>query len=279
MLIFARKKIFKFIGLYALVSVVCVIVVFPFYWIVLSSLTPQQIFEPDASLFTLELSGKGYIDAFARYSLSRWLFNSSLVAIASVFFSIVISCFAAYGLSRFNYTGRFAFTTLLIVTQMIPFAVWIIPLYIIFRDLHLMNSLVGLVVAYITFAIPLCTLLLKGFFDTIPKELEEAALVDGCGRIGGFLRVALPLALPGIAVTSLFAFLQAWNEYVFAATLLQDSQKYTVSIGLYMYIGEFTVDWISLLAASVVITIPTFVVFAFIQKGLIKGISAGALKG
>jgi len=279
MLTCGRKKIFKSIGVYTLVGVACVIIIFPFYWMILSSLTPKQIFEPNPSLFTLDIDAEGYMRAFREHSLSRWLVNSSLVAIASAFFAIAISCLSAYSLSRFNYRGKFTFTILLVVTQMIPFALLIIPLYVIFRDVGLLNSLVGLVVAYITFAIPLCTLLLKGFFDGIPKEIEESALIDGCTKIGAFLRVALPIALPGLAVTSLFAFLQAWNEYVFAATLLHDSLKYTVSIGLYTFIREYTVEWTSLLGASVITTIPTFVVFIFIQKGLIKGIGAGALKG
>ncbi len=279
MLTFARKKMLKIIGFYTLMSAVCVIIVFPLYWMVLSSLTPEQMFEPNPSLFTLNMSGEGYISAFVDYPLSRWLLNSFGVAVVSAFFAVSISVFAAYSLSRFDYPGKFTFTVLLLVTQMIPFALLIIPIYVIFRDVGLLNSYLGLVVAYITFAIPLCTLLLKGFIDTIPREIEEAALIDGYSRVGAFLRVTLPIALPGLAVTTLFAFLQAWNEYVFAVTLLHERLKFTSSVGLFMFIGAYSVDWTALLGASAIVTIPTFVVFAFIQKGLIKGIGTGALKG
>ena len=279
MLSWRTRKVYRWIWFYALLCLVCVLVVFPFYWMILSSMTPQQIFDPAPSLFTTDVNLQGYVIAFVEYPLARWLTNSFLVAVVSAFFAIVISLFAAYSLSRFNYPGKFVFTMLLLTTQMIPFALLIIPLYIIFRDVGLLNSLLGLVIAYVTFSIPLCTLLLKGFLDTIPVQIEESALVDGCTRIGAFLRVTLPIAVPGLAVTSLFAFLQAWNEYVFAATLVKERLLFTTSVGLYYFLGEYTADWITLLAAAVVVTIPTFVVFVFLQKGLVKGLGTGALKG
>jgi len=274
-----RRKVLRFILLYILMSTVCVAIVFPFYWMAMSSLQSEKIFGETQSLLTVDLNPESYRIIFADYPLSNWLANGSMVAVATAFFSICISCFAAYSLSRFNYRGKLVFSTLLLGTQMIPVVLLVIPLYIIFRDMGLLNNLLGLVVAYITFSVPLCTMLLKSFFDTVSVEIEEAALIDGCSRIGTFLRVTLPISLPGLAVTSLFAFLLAWNEYVFAATFLTSKIKYTTSIGLFSFIGQYTIEWSNIMAAAAIVTIPTFVVFAFIQKGLIKGLGTGALKG
>jgi len=273
------KKPIKFFLLYTVMAVVCVLIVFPFYWMALSSLKPTEIFGAVMSLLPTRLDPASYITVFTEHPLLTWLRNGFVVALATAFFCITIACFAAYSLSRFRFKGRALYSSLLLGTQMIPIVLLVIPIYIFFKELNLLNSLVGLIIAYITFGVPLCTMLLKSFFDTVSPEIEESALIDGCSRLGTLLRIVLPLSLPGLAVTALFAFLQAWNEYVFAATFLSRLQKYTTSIGLQSFIGMFTIDWSSIMAGAVVVTLPTFLVFAFLQKGLIKGLGTGALKG
>lgn len=272
-------RLTKFVLVYVFITVICAAVVFPFYWMAISSMTPGGVYATLPKLFTLDLDPSAYLTIWSRYPLGRWLSNSTLVALSTTAFSIVVSCFAAYSLSRFKYKGKLVFAAFLLGTQMIPFVVLVIPLYIIFRNLNLINSLLGLIVAYTAFAIPLCTMLLKGFFDSIPIAIEEAALMDGCSRLGSFLKITLPLSLPGLAVVALFSFLQVWNEYVIAATFLHNKEKYTVSVGVYSFIQEHQILWADILTTSIIITIPTFVVFAIIQKGLIKGLGTGALKG
>ncbi len=273
------RKLLKFFLIYTTMSVVCVIIVFPFYWMVLSSLRPQEIFGEVMSLLPHNLTVSGYVKVFAKHALGAWLKNGFIVALATAVFSITIASFAAYSLSRYRFTGKALYSALLLGTQMIPVVLLVIPIYIFFKDLNLLNSLLGLVIAYVTFGVPLCTMLLKSFFDTVSVEIEESALIDGCSRFGTLLRIVLPLSLPGLAVTALFAFLQAWNEYVFAATFLLQISKFTTSIGLQSFIGMYRLDWSGIMAGAVVVTLPTFVVFAFLQKGLIKGLGTGALKG
>ena len=273
------RKLLKFFLIYTTMSVVCVIIVFPFYWMVLSSLRPQEIFGEVMSLLPHNLTVSGYVKVFANHALGAWLKNGFIVALATAVFSITIASFAAYSLSRYRFKGKALYSALLLGTQMIPVVLLVIPIYIFFKDLNLLNSLLGLVIAYVTFGVPLCTMLLKSFFDTVSVEIEESALIDGCSRLGTLLRIVLPLSLPGLAVTALFAFLQAWNEYVFAATFLSTISRFTTSIGLQSFIGMYRLDWSGIMAGAVVVTLPTFFVFAFLQKGLIKGLGTGALKG
>jgi ABC-type glycerol-3-phosphate transport system permease component len=245
----------------------------------LSSLKPGEIFGTVTSLLPNNLDVTNYIKVFAEHPLAIWMKNGFIVSLATAFFSIAIACFAAYSLSRYRFKGKALYSTMLLGTQMIPVVLLVIPIYVFFKDLNLLNSLLGLIIAYITFGVPLCTMLLKSFFDTVSVEIEESALIDGCSRLGTLLRIVLPLSLPGLAVTALFAFLQAWNEYVYAATFLSKVSKYTTSIGLHNFIGQHRLDWGGIMSASVIVTLPTFVVFAFLQKGLIRGLGTGALKG
>jgi len=274
-----RIRMWRFILLYALIGILCISIVFPFYWMVRSSLQPEEMFGAILSLFPSSLSLKSYINAFTLRPLSNWLINSVIVSVGSASLSICFSIFFFFFLSRFDFRGRLAFIALLIIPQMISGVLLVIPLYAMWRDLHLLNTLQGLIIVYMCFNVPLCAVLLKGFFDSIPPAIEEAGLIDGCSRMGAFLRITLPLSSAGIGVVFLFAFLQSWNEFVYAATFLSQQSKFTVNVGLYSFITERALEWSGMMAATTVAVVPAFILFLFIQKYLIKGMGGGGVKG
>jgi arabinogalactan oligomer/maltooligosaccharide transport system permease protein len=182
-------------------------------------------------------------------------------------------------MSRFGFPGRERGLQLFLVTQMFPGVVMAIPLYILMDELGLLNSLVGLSLVYSTTAIPFCTWNLKGYFDTLPKELEEAALMDGASRWVTFTRIVLPLARPALAVTALFSFMTAWNEFILAATFLSDARAYTLPVVLNSYVNNYGTEWGHFAAGAVIVSIPVMALFFVLQRHLVEGLTAGGVKG
>jgi ABC-type glycerol-3-phosphate transport system permease component len=259
---------------------ICAAVIFPIYWAGVTSFQyREQLYVFPPPFVPGKLSLGNYRDVFQGSGLAGWLWNSFLVSAAATAFSVVLSALGAYSLSRFRYRGRGAMGYLILVTQMLPPTLLVIPIYLIFRDLRLVDTLTGLVLAYTTFALPLCVWMLKGFFDTIPRELEEAAQVDGCSRMGAFVRVVLPLSTPGIAATSFYAFIVAWDEYLLSRTLISTESRWVSSVGLSSFIGAYTTSWDQMMAASLVVALPPLVIFFFLQRYLVSGLTSGALKG
>ena len=266
--------------LQALVAAMCLAVIFPVYWAAVTSFQYREklyVFPPP--FLPGKFSLGNYLDVFRESGLALWLYNSFFVSAAATVASVLLAALAAYSLSRFRYRGRGAMGYLILVTQMLPPTLLVIPIYLIFRDLRLIDTLAGLVVAYTTFALPLCVWMLKGFFDTIPRELEEAAQVDGCSRMGAFFRVVVPLSAPGIAATSFYAFIVAWDEYLLSRTLISSEARWVSSVGLSSFIGAYTTFWDQMMAASLVVALPPLVIFFFLQRYLVSGLTAGALKG
>ena len=204
---------------------------------------------------------------------------SLAVAIATTAVGIALSCTAAYALSRFRFPGRTSALTGFLVVQMFPASLLIIPLYVLLHQLGLLNSLSGLVLVYSTTAIPFCVWTLKGYFDSLPRELFEAARVDGAGPFRIFWTIVLPLARPGIAVTALFSFMTAWNEFIMASTFLTDEGKYTLPVMLQSSVGQFSADWGRFAAGALVTSLPVMALFYVLQKFLVGGLTAGAVKG
>jgi arabinogalactan oligomer/maltooligosaccharide transport system permease protein len=228
----------------------------------------------------------------ARFSLSNftsvmtdqpfglWLLNSAIVSLATTVVGVALACSAAYAFSRFRFPGRRAGLMSFLVSQMFPGTLMLIPLYIILVQwLGLGSTRLSLVLVYAVTAIPFCVWMLKGYFDTIPKELEESALMDGASPATIFFRIVLPLAKPAVAVTALFSFMTGWNEFILAATFMDKENMYTGPVGLRFFVGGFSQQWGYFAAGSIIVSIPVVMLFMFLQKYLISGLTAGAVKG
>jgi arabinogalactan oligomer/maltooligosaccharide transport system permease protein len=217
-------------------------------------------------------------------SAGRWLFGRQLLASivvsgATTLVGLSLAVSAAYALSRFRFPGKEEGMQALLVTQMFPATLMLVPIYSILQKLHLLDSLTGLVLVYATTAMPFCIWNLKGYFDTLPRELEEAAVMDGASPTQVFLRVVLPLARPALAVTALFSFMTAWNEFILAATLLNDPTRFTLPVALQRYVGEYKVEWGKFAAGALVVSAPVMALFFALQKHLVGGLTAGGVKG
>ena len=211
-----------------------------------------------------------------------WLWNSIVVSVATTIFGLTVAFPAAYGFSRYRFHGRKIGLFMFLIVQMFPGALILVPYFIVMKGFGLLNTYIGLVIAYSVTALPLCVWLMKGFFDTIPRELEEAARVDGCSQIQIFTRIIFPLSLPAVAVTCLFSFLAAWNEYLLALTFLSDTDRYTLPVGLASMVSSAQAGdsyWGDFAAASILISIPVVLLFIMFQRYLVDGMVAGAVKG
>jgi arabinogalactan oligomer/maltooligosaccharide transport system permease protein len=217
---------------------------------------------------------------FSDQPFLRWLGNGAIVAVATTILGVFLASTAAYAFSRFRFPGRRVGLMSLLVSQMFPGTLMLIPLYIIVVQwLGLGSSFTGLVLVYCTIAIPFCVWMMKGYFDTIPKELEESALIDGASQATIFLRIVLPLAKPAVAVTALFSFMTGWNEFIIAATFMNREDMYTGPVGLRFFVGGYSQQWGYFAAGSIIAAIPVVILFLFLQKYLVSGLTAGAVKG
>ncbi|GGD84677.1 carbohydrate ABC transporter permease [Paenibacillus nasutitermitis] len=256
----------------------------PFLWMILTSLKTQgDIYSSPLNYLPTKWNTGGYkamlnVHADSNLNFMNWFWNTTIVSVLTTVFSMIISALGGYSMSRFRYRGRMTIGYLILLTQMLPGSLLIIPLYIIMKDYHLLNTHIGLVIAYATVAIPFCTWMLKGYFDSISLSIDEAAMMDGAGRWMTFLRIILPLTLPGLVVTAIFSFLTSWNEFLFAQTFLSDYDKWTLSVGISSFQGQYVVNWDYLMAGSVITTVPIVIAFWLLQKYLVSGMTAGAVK-
>jgi arabinogalactan oligomer/maltooligosaccharide transport system permease protein len=209
----------------------------------------------------------------------RWLGNSTLIALTVTVTGVALASTAGYALSRFRFVGRSSTLNGLLVTQMFPATMLLLPLYLILIKLGLINSCLGVIIIYIATALPFCIWQLKGYYDTIPFSLEEAAGIDGCSRWQSFYLVVLPLTTPAMVITALFSFLSAWNEYVVAALVLQDVEIFTLPLGLKMFQSNMSTQWGLYAAGALLVSIPVVILFLFLSRFLVSGLSSGAVKG
>jgi N,N'-diacetylchitobiose transport system permease protein len=267
--------------------VVIVVMVFPVYWMVTTAFkSDSDIVSQTPTWVPLSWTLSHFREAISGFDHPHFwssVVNSLIVVSITVALSMVLAFLAAVALAKFRFTGREVFIVLIIGIQMLPQVGLIIPLYIVLRNYHLTenaNVLFGLTITYMTFVLPFCVWTLRGFLAGIPKELEEAAMVDGSSRLGAFARILLPLVAPGLVATSVFAFITVWNEFIFANVLLQDQSKQTLTVWLSYFSGSArNTDWGALMAASTLTAIPVILFFLLVQRKIAFGLTAGAVKG
>jgi len=226
------------------------------------------------------VSLKNFTDVLVEEPFGRWLLNSAVVAGATTLLGVFLACTAAYAFSRFRFPGRRTGMMMFLVSQMFPGTLMMVPLFIIIvKWLHLGNTYLGLVLVYAVTAIPFCVWMLKGYFDTIPIEIEESAVMDGASPAMIFFRIILPLAKPAVAVTALFSFMTGWNEFILASIFMEQETSYTAPVGLRFFVGGFSSQWGYFAAGSIIVSIPVVALFYYLQKYLIAGLTAGGVKG
>jgi N,N'-diacetylchitobiose transport system permease protein len=272
----ARRAVWNAVGLLLLA-----VLVFPVYWMVLTALKPDdEINRFTPTWLPLQPTLDHFRDAMNRPYFWDGVKNSLIIVCVAVALSMVLAFLAAVALAKFRFTGRKLFIVLMIGIQMLPQAGLIIPLYVVLARYHQVNALTGVIVTYMTFVLPFSVWTLRGFLLGIPRELEEAAMVDGSTRLGAFVRILLPLVAPGLVATSVFAFITSWNEYIFARILLSDQSKQTATVWLsYFYGTSRHTDWGGLMAGSTLIAVPVVIFFLLVQRKIAFGLTAGAVKG
>ncbi len=259
-------------------SVVCFLTLYPALWVLKMALSPEQALSLSLSPIPDEVSFDNFRHVLGG-QFARQALNSIVVSVASTLVGITCAVTGAYALSRFKFPGRVSGMKALLLTQMFPTTLLLVVLVPLLQKLHLLNSLTGLVLVYSTTSLPFCVYMLKGYFDALPKELEEAAIMDGASTFQVFWKIVLPLARPALAVTALFSFMTAWNEFILAATVLNDTSKFTVPVALKMYVGEYKTEWGHFAAGALLVSAPVMALFFALQKHLVGGLTAGGVKG
>ncbi|MFD0659314.1 carbohydrate ABC transporter permease [Thermocatellispora tengchongensis] len=258
--------------------------IFPVYWMVATAFKPTDEifsteFQPIPLNPTLDHVERVFTKGVAGHSIWTYLFNSAVVALGAVLIGAVIALLAATAVARFRFKLRTSFLILLLIVQMVPAEALLLPLFLMVRRLGLYDQLLGLIVINVGLTLPFSVWMLRTFVAAVPKDLEEAAWIDGAGRWATFWKVLFPLVAPGLVATSIFSFITAWNEFVFALTLLDDPAKFTMPRALQFFIGLRSTDWGAIMAASTLMTIPVLVFFLLVQRRMVSGLVAGAVKG
>ncbi|MCF7944754.1 MAG: carbohydrate ABC transporter permease [Spirochaetia bacterium] len=259
--------------------IIVIMCFFPFYWIIVSSLKgPSDILTSPPSLFMNNATLVNYQKAITNNSLIRYTFNSLFISSCTVLLTLLIITPAGYAIGYLKLPGTRRFSSAMLITQFLPIIVIIIPLFTLSRRLGLLNTPWALILTYLSFNVPVGIILSSNYFNTIPKSLGEAALVEGCNSFLIFSRITLPLTLPGLAATSIYIFINIWQEFLVAISFISESKQFTLPVGLTSYVGQYNTDWGGLMATSVIVGMPAIIIFLFFQKYFIDNI-AGAVKG
>lgn len=275
----AERLLIRAIGIIILAAVL-LIALFPVYFMGITAFHPPSLsFARTPTLFSTHLTLKAFRDLLHQYPFMTWLRNTLIVSIVSTVLSVSFATFAAYSLSRLRFRGRGFFSGAVFLVYLFPSTLLFIPIFILCSDLHLLNRLPTLIVVYLTFSIPFSVWMLKAYFLNIPMELEDAALVDGATRWQSMTRIVLPLATPGIAAASIYSFTLSWNEYLYAFTLLSDSDKFTLAPGMTKLIFGDVFLWGMIMAGGLLMSVPILLLYFFAQRFLVAGLTAGAVKG
>jgi ABC-type glycerol-3-phosphate transport system permease component len=263
-----------------MLAVAAVVTVFPFYWMLNTSLKPpHEVFLSPPTFVSENWTLAAYDTLLRVRPFGRYFLNSLIVSAGSTLLSVVLAALAAYGFTRFHIRGAGALIVFLLFTKMLPETLLIIPYFRLMSELGLLNTHLALILAYSSFALPFSVWMLIGFFRSIPREIDEAAIVDGASRLAAFFRVILPLARPGLVAVALFTFLISWNAYVWALVLTTDPGMFVLSVGIANMVGEYRVQWNELMAAAMIAAAPVMVLYALLERHLVSAITAGAVKG
>jgi arabinogalactan oligomer/maltooligosaccharide transport system permease protein len=265
---------------YAVLCLFAAIALFPMLQIVSISLRPaDRLLSTSLELIPENATTENYAALFTERPFLHWLLNSTFVAIVVTLTGVALASTAGYAFSRFAFLGKKFGLLSLLVTQMFPATMLLLPMYIMLVKLHLINTYLGIVIMYSATALPFCIWQMKGYYDTIPTSLEEAGRIDGCNQFQTFYRIILPLAAPALVITALFSFMASWTEYVVAAQILQDTDLWTLPLGLKSFDANLGSEWGLYGAASVVVTIPVVVLFLSLSRWLVSGLTLGSVKG
>jgi len=273
-------RLLRKLGLGLLVLLALAFVGFPLIWMALSSLKPaEELFKTPPVFFPKNATFAWYREAFSDSTVVRYFVNSLIIAIATMLIDVVMGTLGAYSLARFNYRGRRAITVGVLSAYCIPPIMLMIPLHRIIAEMGLKSSYLGLIIGHVTVTFPFCIWLMISFFKKIPKEIEEAALMDGASAFTTFYRIVLPLCIPGVLSTGIMAFILSWNEYLLSSVLVSSDSMKTLTVGLANYISSTEIDWGTIMALGTATTIPIVILFTAIQKYFVEGLTAGAIKG
>ena len=275
----ARERVQSAVA-YAILLTLLVIVLFPFYWMTITSFKDETQMRSLASMFwPSPFVADNYSHLVRKTEFLGWYRNSVIVSVSSTLLATAIGTIGAYALARLTFLGRAFMASAVLITYLVPPSILFIPLYAQIRNVGLADSLTGLIVAYPSFTVPFVTWLLMGYFESIPVELEEAAMIDGATRFGAFRRVVLPLAAPGLLAAALYAFTQAWNEFLYALVFITNVKLRTLPVGLSTFITGDVYGWGYLMAGAVLTTLPVIAAYVYLQRYMVEGLTAGSVKG
>lgn len=274
-----RKKNILFSA--ASVVILCVLL-FPLYWAFITSLkTEQEIFQNPPTFYPHILNSKSYAAQVETgdFNMFRSFANSFLISIGATVIAVLLAVPASYGIAKYHFKGRKVMLLSFLVTQMLPVSVLLTPMFIMFKNMYVYNTWIAAVLADATIGIPFSVLILKNYFSSIPKDLEEAAYLDGCNKFTAFIRILIPIAKPGVMVCAIFSFLYAWGDLAYGMTFILDQEKRPITAGIFNFMGQYGTKWSYLTAFAVVTIIPVALIFIFMQKYIVSGMTSGAVKG
>ncbi|MDR6294345.1 multiple sugar transport system permease protein [Inquilinus ginsengisoli] len=274
-----RRRIHVLVCYAAALSIVS-FAMFPVLWALLTSLKPESdIVTATIQYIPERVTFENYVAIWTRSNFPTLIANSAVVTLTTVVICVVIGTLASYAVARYRFRGRRELMLFYLVVRMFPAVMIIVPLFILMRSVGLLDSRLGLALAYTTFLLPVFIWMMKGFFDAVPSELEDAARIDGASRIGAMLRIVLPLVMGGLVATAVFVAIGAWNEFLFALMLTTSTGSRTWPVGLQLMVGEFQLPWGALSAGGIISIVPVVVLFAIVQRAMVRGLTAGAVKG